>query len=194
MRKTARVSEAQPPALRVSDAEREAVTTELAQHRAEGRLTLEEFSRRVDLAHAATTGTDLEPLTRDLPAVGTADAARRPTRWLIAFMGGSRRTGRWRIEGKTRVVAVMGGTELDLRAAEITGPEARISCFAFMGGVSIVVPEGVEVEVTGFSLIGGRDVDVKGERRRPGTPLVRIRAFALMGGISVETPRKKLPN
>jgi uncharacterized protein DUF1707/cell wall-active antibiotic response 4TMS protein YvqF len=182
------------PELRVSDAEREAVADELAQHRAEGRLTLDEFSQRVDRAYAAKTRTDLEPLTHDLPAAGGPQPARRPTRWLFAFMGGSRRTGRWRIEGRTRVVAVMGGIELDLRAAEILGPEARIACFAWMGGVNIVVPEGVEVDVSGFTLIGGRDVDVKGDRRRPGTPLVRIRAYALMGGVVVETPPKKLPN
>ena len=180
-------------ALRISDAEREAVTSELARHRAEGRLTLEELSQRVDQVHAAATAGELEPVTRDLPDLGAAYPARRPTRWLVAFMGGTRRTGRWRIAGRTRAISIMGGCELDLRAAEIVGSEARITCFAWMGGVQIVVPEGVEVDVTGFTLIGGRDVDVADAPRRPGTPLVRVRAFAFMGGVSVQTPPNKLP-
>ncbi|MFN2467964.1 MAG: DUF1707 domain-containing protein [Gaiellaceae bacterium] len=180
--------------LRVSDAERERVAGDLSRARAEGRLTLDEFSERVDLAYAAKTGAELATLTRDLPAQAGEESSRRPTRWLVAVMGGSRRTGRWRIEGNTRAIAVMGGCELDLRAAEITGTEARITCFAWMGGVEIVVPEGVEVDVGGFTFMGGRDVDLKGERRRPGTPLIRVRAYTLMGGVSVTTPKKKLPN
>jgi uncharacterized protein DUF1707/cell wall-active antibiotic response 4TMS protein YvqF len=188
------MTEGQPPALRVSDADRDRTATALAHARAEGRLTLDEFSARVDLAYAAKTGADLEPLTLDLPAGGSTQPSRKPTRWLVAIMGGSRRTGRWRIEGSTRVFAVMGGCQLDLRAAEIVGSEARITCFSCMGGVRIIVPEGVEVDVTGFTLMGGRDVDVKGERRRAGTPFIRIRAIGLMGGLVVQTPRPKLPS
>jgi uncharacterized protein DUF1707/cell wall-active antibiotic response 4TMS protein YvqF len=187
------MTEGQPPAIRVSDADRDRAATALAQARAEGRLTLDEFSERVDLAYAAKTATDLEPLTRDLPAGGSTQPSHKPTRWLVAVMGGSRRTGRWRIEGSTRVFAVMGGCQLDLRAAEIVGPEARITCFSCMGGVRIIVPEGVEVDVTGFTLMGGRDIDVKGARRRAGTPFIRIRAIGLMGGLVVQTPRPKLP-
>ena len=174
--------------VRASDAEREATAAALRDARVAGRLTLEEFSDRLDLAYAAATRAELEPLTRDLPDVAEPEATRAPTRWLVGVVGGSRRTGRWRIEGKTRIVAVMGGVEIDLRTAEITGPEALISCVACMGGVHITVPEGVEVDVSGFTFIGGRDVDIKGDRRRPGTPLIRVRAYGIMGGISVSTP------
>jgi hypothetical protein len=188
------VTEPGLPELRISDAERDAASTELARHRAEGRLTLDEFSERVDLVYAAKTGVELEVLRRDLPAVAADERHRKPTRWLISIMGGSRRAGRWRIEGKTRAVAIMGGCNLDLRSAEIPGAEALITCFAWMGGVRIVVPEGVEVDVTGFTIIGGRDIHVKAERPRPGTPLIRIRAFSVMGGVVVQTPEKPLPN
>lgn len=182
------------PELRLSDAEREAVSARLAGHRAEGRLTLDEFSERVDRVYAAKTAADLEPLTRDLPVAAADEHHRSPTRWVISIMGGSRRTGRWRIEGKTRAIAIMGGCDLDLRAAEIPGAEARITCFACMGGVRIVVPDGVEVDVTGFTFMGGRDIHVRQERRRAGTPLIRIRAFSVMGGVVVSTPQRKLPN
>ena len=38
----------------------------------EGRLTLAELDERLDAVYAAKTYADLEPLTRDLPAPGTA--------------------------------------------------------------------------------------------------------------------------
>jgi len=64
-------------------------------------------------------------------------------------------------------------------------------CFSFLGGISITVPKGVEVELTGFSLIGGRDLAVGDEPSRPGTPLIRVRAFSLLGGITIQNPPQK---
>jgi hypothetical protein len=54
--------------LRASDAERDAVAARLREAHAEGRLTFEELSERLDAAFAARTHGDLVPLTRDLPA------------------------------------------------------------------------------------------------------------------------------
>ena len=54
--------------LRASDAERDAAAGRLREAHAEGRLTVEEFSERLDAALAARTRGDLEALTRDLPA------------------------------------------------------------------------------------------------------------------------------
>jgi hypothetical protein len=128
---------------------------------------------------------------RDLPAEGSPK--RRPTRWTVSILGGSQQTGRWRIERKTRAVSILGGSHLDLRKAEVEGAEATITCFSCFGGIDVIVPEGVDVEVGGLTLIGGRHVDLSDAPRTPGTPLIRIRAYAVLGGISVRTPRKKLP-
>jgi hypothetical protein len=56
------------PDLRVSHAEREQVVAALQRHTAAGRLTLDEFSERVDHALAAVTRADLAKVTGDLPA------------------------------------------------------------------------------------------------------------------------------
>jgi hypothetical protein len=54
--------------MRVSDAEREATATELREHYAVGRLTLEELNERLDKAFAAKTRADLNALMTDLPS------------------------------------------------------------------------------------------------------------------------------
>ena len=56
--------------IRVSDAERQAVTDRLAEHFADGRLDQAEFDERVGRATSAKTRADLNGLFDDLPETG----------------------------------------------------------------------------------------------------------------------------
>ncbi|MBV9379497.1 MAG: DUF1707 domain-containing protein [Streptosporangiaceae bacterium] len=56
--------------LRVSDAERQAVTDRLAEHFSAGRLDQSEFDERVERAMSAKTRADLNGLFDDLPETG----------------------------------------------------------------------------------------------------------------------------
>ena len=62
-----------------------------------------------------------------------------------------------------------------------------ITVVSVMGGSDIILPEGVEVELEGFALMGGNDLKIDGPCPRPGAPVVRVRAFSLMGGTDVKT-------
>ena len=62
-----------------------------------------------------------------------------------------------------------------------------ITAVAIMGGIEVIVPEGIEVEMTGHAFMGGKDMKVADVPRLPGSPLIRVRAFALMGGISLRS-------
>ena len=53
--------------VRVGDADRDAIATQLREHFADGRLTLEELNERLDQAFAAKTKADLNTVMRDLP-------------------------------------------------------------------------------------------------------------------------------
>ena len=178
--------------LRVSDAERDAVLRTLGDHAAVGRLTLDELEDRSGRALTAKTRGELATLTSDLPqeagpatAASPVPARRKPVRWMVAIMGGSTRRGRFRTVGSINAVAIMGGDEIDLREAEIEGGELTLNLFALMGGSNIYVPDSVEVETGGFSLMGGHE-EVGSERSpRPGAPLIRIRVYTLMGGASI---------
>jgi uncharacterized protein DUF1707/cell wall-active antibiotic response 4TMS protein YvqF len=179
------------PALRSSDADREHTVDLLRRHSVEGRLTLEEFAQRVGAAYEAKTRQELEELTQDLPAEASAVPAprRRPSRWIVSVMGGADRRGRFRLAGQTNVVTIMGGANIDLRQAELEESEAALTVVSVMGGANVVVPEGVDVELTGFALMGGRAHRPGKEPLPPGAPLVRVRAFSFMGGVSVVTKR-----
>jgi hypothetical protein len=177
---------ADQPELRASDQDRDEVIDALAEHAAAGRLTLAEHEERVERALAARTRAELEPLTRDLPAIAPPPQPRRKaTRWLVAFLGGSDRKGRWRVGEQVTAVAVMGGSTLDLRAAEIDAGEVTINAFAVLGGHDIYVPDSVEVEMGGLAIMGGNDQRGSNRPARPGAPIIRVRAYSLMGGTDV---------
>jgi hypothetical protein len=184
------------PETRVSDSERDQVVASLREHCVEGRLTLDEFADRMGTALEARTKGELEPVLSDLPVATTTSSVlptRRARRWLVAFMSGADMKGRWRAADHTTAVAVMGGCDMDLRSAEIEGDEIHISAWALCGGIDIVVPEGIDVEVTGLSVMGGRSVKLKDVPLVPGSPRVVIRAFPIMGGVTVRSkPRRRL--
>lgn len=190
-------------ATRVSE-DRERVIARLSDVFAQGDLEIEEFDRRVDLAHRAETVAALEALTADLPAAPvagplSAPAPRpprdlvpagdvRPSQSVVAIMGGARRTGRWTVARKVNVVSVMGGTVLDFREAQLPAGPVDVRIFALMGGVQIVVPPTLAVEKNGLAIMGGFD-----DRSRapaspdPEAPLLRIHGIAVMGGVDIQT-------
>jgi len=173
--------------LRVSDADRDAVLRTLGDNAAVGRLTLDELEDRSGRALTAKTRGELATLTSDLPAQGvTAPPSRKtPVRWMVAIMGGSHRRGRFRTVGSINAVAIMGGDEIDLREAEIEGGELTLNLYSFMGGANIYVPDSVDLEVGGFSCMGGHE-EIGSERPpRPGAPSIRIRVYNVMGGASI---------
>jgi len=100
-------------------------------------------------------------------------------------MGGSQRRGRFRTVGSINAVAIMGGDEIDLREAEIEGGELTLNLFALMGGSNIYIPDSVDVEVGGFSVMGGHEEVGRERPPRPGAPVIRIRVYTLMGGASI---------
>jgi class 3 adenylate cyclase len=194
------VTDSHLPSVRIDDADRERTVALLRQHCTEGRLTLDEFSDRVGDVYAATTSADLELVTNDLPVVArttttsseapaTTGRIRSAARWTVSIFSGSQRKGRWRVEGQTTAVSFMGACLLDLRQAEVVGDEITITAVAFMGGVDVIVPEGIEVVLEGFAFMGAKQASIREVPVLPGSPLVRVQAYAFMGGVTVRSKR-----
>jgi hypothetical protein len=186
------------PAVRASDTEREHVVKLLTDACAEGRLTLEELSGRVGSAYSAVTRADLVPLTADLPVAtdtlpATAETTpvvampNRKRKWLVTVMSSHKSKGNWRLSERTAAVTIMGESSIDLRQAVIESPDIAITLYLLMGEQSVIVPQGVEVEVTGFVFMGEKKVDVTATRPRPGVPRLHIRVVGMMGEVRIRT-------
>jgi hypothetical protein len=190
--------------MRASDAEREAAVTRLNQAVGEGRLTMDEFSERLELAYAARTRGDLDPLLRDLPAdaggavpatvsgapVVSGGSQGKDIHWNISPIGGIRQRGRWRVPRHTVAIGVLGGVDVDLGEAELAAPEVVITKVSIIGGVSVRVPPGMRVEASNFSILGGRDINLRGPFA-PNAPVLRIRSFSILGGVNVRESGNK---
>jgi len=169
-----------------SDAERDQSIARLRDACGEGRLSLEEFSDRVNAVLAARTRGQLAPITADLPS-GTAPVARAVDvkRVTFSLLSDVKRRGRWRIDGQTTAISILGNCTLDLRRAVIQGNEVVVNAHVVMGAVKIIVPRGTLVEMEGLTIMGNRDSKVDDDDALPGAPVVRVRGFTLMGAVDV---------
>ena len=176
--------------IRASDAERDATVERLSRAAGDGRLTLEEFSQRMEQATAAKTRAELDRLVTDLPAEpavagAVAAPAPAPATWHVSPVGGLRVSGPWRMGRHVIVASIVGGTRLDLSEAQLAAPEVTLTTVSLVGGTRIMVPPGIRVEASGFSLVGGTRVE-GGPEPGPGAPTVYIRAFSLVGGVRIQ--------
>lgn len=178
--------------LRVSDADRDSVIELLKERTADGTLTLGEFAERVGQALTARTRGDLELVSADLARAQHLTGTRRDaTNTVLSIMGGAEKKGRWRCGERVVAVAVMGGCHIDFRSAEIDAPVVHVTAVAVMGGIDIVVPEGIEVGLDGVPIMGGKSMQIKNVPRLPGSPRILVHAFPIMGGVTVRSrPRR----
>jgi class 3 adenylate cyclase len=183
------------PVIRISERERDDAAQQLARYCSEGRLTLEEFSERVEVVLAARTQTEIDQVMQDLPTapVPATQSNLPATGRITAVLSGTERKGRWRPRPHTKVTAILGGIAIDLRNAQIEGSELRITAVAFMGGIDVIVPEGVTVHLEGWSFMGGKDLKLADVPPLPGSPVITVRAHTIMGGVSVRTKRPRVP-
>jgi hypothetical protein len=182
-------------AIRASDGERDATVERLRDAAGEGRLTLEEFSDRMEQASTAKTRAELDRLLTDLPATGgpgspapagnaVATGGSTAPIWHVSPIGGLNVSGPWRMGRHVVVISLIGGADLDLRQAELAARDVTLTKVSIIGGVNARVPDGIRVDASGLSLLGGTSVDAAPDPG-PGAPTIHIRAFSIIGGIRI---------
>jgi Domain of unknown function (DUF1707)/Cell wall-active antibiotics response 4TMS YvqF len=178
-----------PDIVRASDSDREAAVERLRVAAAEGRLTLQELTARTEAAYTATTHGELAKVTTDLPVRPTGTPAARPAgrRRIVSVFGDLTRSGSWRAEQELSPISVFGDVELDLRHASVPAGGVSISAISPFGNIEVLVPDGVEVDVGGFTLFGSKKLAVGGPVSA-WSPTVRVRAFSLFGSVKVWSP------
>jgi hypothetical protein len=161
---------------------------------------VDEFDRRIDLAHRARSLAELDDLTVDLAPAPVTTTALAPTatdleaahwparkRWIAVF-GGFQKRGRWTVPRELRVIAWWGGASIDLREAVLAPGVTVLRVTAVMGGVEILVPPWLAVECDASAILGGFEELERGHGAPdPDRALLRITGLAVMGGVSIET-------
>jgi hypothetical protein len=165
----------------------------LREHCVHGRLTLEEFSARLDELYRARTDRELAAVLRELPEPSASAPTVRRRAWLVTLVGSVQRRGPWRVARRVYAFSLLGAPDLDFRQALIGDEEVRITSISFVGALTAIVPAGVEVELGGLALIGGNDLMSRAdiEPVRDG-PRIRIRSFAFFGGSRIKHVRPSL--
>src|SRR4051812_5899920 len=171
--------------LLASDADRDIALALLREASVDGRLTLEDLAQRAELVHGARTRDDVAAATAGLaPALPapTTDAVARHS----AVLSSIERRGRWRLAARNRFSAILGSVTLDLREAVLPGPEIDIDARAVLGSVVVIVPEGVQVDVSGGAPLSSQNLRVEGAPPE-GAPLIRIRHRGALGSLEVRS-------
>jgi hypothetical protein len=159
----------------------------------DGRLTLEEFGVRVGAVWAAETADEIVRATADLapsPIVGSAVTVDK----VITVFSENKRRGRWRMRTpKVSVRTAFGSTELDLRGVISDQPVIEIVGGSYFGEVKVIVPEGVEVELTGAAIFSSRTMHLAPVPRVPGTPEVRVHLQTWFSSVEIISKPYALP-
>lgn len=179
---------------------RERAIAQLSDAFAHDRLELEEFERRLTVVHRAGSIAEVEQALSDLNAAPSpvelvavraapvVHANPPAAHTMAAILGGVERRGIWAPPRRLRAVAILGGIVLDLRDASLPAGVTEIDVTAVMGGVQLLVPPGLSVEVTGSAILGGFDhVERVPAQVAPDQPVLRVHGLAVLGGVSVET-------
>ncbi|HET6479700.1 MAG TPA: DUF1707 domain-containing protein [Actinoplanes sp.] len=176
-----------------SEPEREQAAEMLQRACGDGRLTLEQFSVRVGAVWAAETADDLARTTADLgqaPVVGSA----RTVDKVVTVFSENKRRGRWRLRSpRLTLRTVFGSTEIDLREVLTDQDVIEIAGSCTFGELKIIVPEGVEVDLTGAVVFSSRNMHLAAVPRVAGTPEVRVHLTTWFSNVEVVSRPYALP-
>jgi hypothetical protein len=174
--------------LRASDADRDGAIAALASAASEGRLTLEEYSERSEAAMGARTLGELATLTANIPATPARGDVGPPREEITAVLGNESRKGPWVVAPHLLVRSVLGDCHLEMQHAVIRQQVTTIDATAKFGSVTIFVPDGIDVRLSGRATLGAKSSKLRGEPR-PGAPVLVVRCNVFCGSVTIRGPK-----
>jgi len=180
-------------------AQRERTVKILSECFARNLLEMEEFERRVSLAHQAGSVQDLARLIDDIPGDLAEAVEETPepasTRNIVlqedeqpvyGILMSRRLRGQWL---KCRTVSartLMSTVEFDFRDLELPADIVEINILGLMSSVVVTVPPDLPVQLEAVPILGevkeGRRVNTSMPKKGPG---IRITGFVMMGEVKV---------
>lgn len=177
---------------------RELTIAALQEHFAHDAIDVDEFERRVTLAHQSGSAQDLEALLADLPALASAPAPAPktalvpatdvpPAKTVYGLMSSTERRGAWLVPRRLKVRGTMCSIVLDFRGARLPAGPVDIELRAVMTSVEIIVPPGLAVETEGTAIMGSFEhVDRAPRNPDPDAPLLRVSGLVFMGSVEIQ--------
>jgi Cell wall-active antibiotics response 4TMS YvqF len=135
--------------------------------------------------HDVARTTD-EQLTRQSPGPPPSRES-SGRRWIVSIFGDITRTGSGPPRPTTSPFALFGDIDLDLRQARIPVGGIVINAIAPFGNIEVLVPDGAEVDVGGFTLFGSKKVAVESSGGGESVAQIRVRGFTLFGSLKVRS-------
>ena len=175
---------------------------------ADGRIIVETLERRLNEAQAAEDKESLMALVSDIPApetpggsTSTGSSENPKSSWRInsrvprenqsffSILGSSNRTGRWQPARSLTCFTMLGSIRLDFREAEFPDGGIRINTGCILGSLDIVIPPGINIDLSGIPLLG--HFDNKAEMGDSRAPTITIRGIAVLGGVDIRQKESK---
>jgi len=163
-------------------------------------LDIDEFEKRLSIASQTHNAAELNTLIHDLPVI-EQKATPQPTAnnisvkedgTILSILSGVSRKGKWRPPRHLKIITFMGGADLNFTKVEFPPGVTEVTVFSVMGGVEIIIPPGVNVDVSGFAIMGSFEDHSHNDQAVPGAPTLKIRGFAFMGGVEIRAPRQNI--
>jgi hypothetical protein len=176
------------PAVRASDADREAIVVRLQKAVGEGRIDLDEFGQRADAAYRAITRAELDLLVADLPAVAAPPVeivGQRPQEEITNVFGDIKLAVA--AAPPKRAGTVFGDVRIDLRGLRTGDDRIDLYLSTVFGDIDVIVAEGVDAELHGRTVFGDRKVQLAPVQRLAGTPLIVVHAKAIFGDLKLRS-------
>jgi hypothetical protein len=129
---------------------------------------------------------DLASLTTDLPAAPRGDVTALPED-ITAVLGNESRKGPWVVPPRLTVRSVLGDCHLEMQQAVIGQHVTTIDATVRFGTVTIFVPDGIDVRMTGRAVLGAKSSQLRGQPQ-PGAPVIVVRCDVFCGSVTVRRP------
>jgi hypothetical protein len=139
--------------IRMSDRDRERVVAQLNAAVSEGRLSIDEFSERIDGVLSAKTFGEVAPFIADLPGIPSVPATGDQATF-TARGSNIRRTGRWTVPSKMRIEARGSRIRLDFTQAVCVAAVLQLDIKVHGCSVRLIVPPGYTVDFSAISMHG----------------------------------------
>lgn len=103
------------------------------------------------------------------------------------MLGNESRKGPWVVPPHLVVRSVLGDCHLEMQQAIIGQRVTTIDVTVRFGTMSVFVPDGVDVRLSGRAVLGAKSSDLRVDPQ-PGAPVIVIRCDVVCGSVKVRRP------